>query len=483
MPAADKERLRTAMRLRNIRLFTAFRILFGARFYYPIFTILFLDMGLTLEQFSILNGIWAASIVLCEVPSGALADVIGRKRLLVAAAVLMVIEMAVLTFVPLGVGSLVFTAVLINRLLSGLAEALASGADQALAFDTLAERELEDLWPRVLEKVMRMQAIAMIVAMLTGALVYDIGLVQGFFDLLGLEVTVTREALIRVPLALNLLTAIALLLLLPRLREPEPAPGDSVSLSPADGSLGRRLALAFIHTGRTGKWIVTMPFVTFVILAVMTFDSTVRQFVVLISEYFRVIDIPVAWFGILASSMVGLNIVAPSQGRFMVERFSLPRNLAVLAAIILIGLTGCAFALPYWGVLPAMVLLYGMTLTDFFASHYLNRAVPSSRRATVLSFRGLAANLAYGGVSFLYAILSGKLEDDVDQDALPADMKVESAVLAQSLPWFVGWFAITVLLLGAAGIFLLRRQPDASAARDQAHSTTNPTNPPPEAGA
>ena len=72
-------------------LFVAFRILFNVRFYYPVFMILFLDFGITLEQFGLLNAAWAAAIVLLEVPSGALADLVGRRRLLVAAAGLMVV--------------------------------------------------------------------------------------------------------------------------------------------------------------------------------------------------------------------------------------------------------------------------------------------------------------------------------------------------------------------------------------------------------
>lgn len=39
----------------NLRRFIIFRLLYTARFYYPVFTILFLDYGLTLEQFAILN--------------------------------------------------------------------------------------------------------------------------------------------------------------------------------------------------------------------------------------------------------------------------------------------------------------------------------------------------------------------------------------------------------------------------------------------
>jgi len=86
----------------NIRLFIAFRILFNARFYYPVFTILFLDYGLSLEQFAVLNTVWAVTIVLAEVPSGALADLLGRRLLLIVISLLMIAEMALIAFVPLG---------------------------------------------------------------------------------------------------------------------------------------------------------------------------------------------------------------------------------------------------------------------------------------------------------------------------------------------------------------------------------------------
>lgn len=86
----------------NVRRFLVFRLLFGVRFYYPVFAVLFLDFGLGVDQFAVLNAVWAATIVLCEVPSGALADALGRRALLVAAGAIMVIEIALLCFVPLG---------------------------------------------------------------------------------------------------------------------------------------------------------------------------------------------------------------------------------------------------------------------------------------------------------------------------------------------------------------------------------------------
>ncbi|WP_054700863.1 MFS transporter [Desulfosarcina cetonica] len=86
--------------MKNVRRFIAFRVFFNCRFYYPVFTVMFLDFGLSVAQFSILNAVWAATIVLAEVPSGALADIVGRRRLLVFAAGSMLLEMAILCLAP-----------------------------------------------------------------------------------------------------------------------------------------------------------------------------------------------------------------------------------------------------------------------------------------------------------------------------------------------------------------------------------------------
>ena len=53
--------------IKNVRLFIAFRIFFNARFYYPVFTILFLDFGLTMAQFA-LRWILMHDAVSCVIP-------------------------------------------------------------------------------------------------------------------------------------------------------------------------------------------------------------------------------------------------------------------------------------------------------------------------------------------------------------------------------------------------------------------------------
>jgi MFS family permease len=68
------------LQIKNVRYFLMFRSSYFARFYYPVFTLLYLDYGLTLSQFAMLNVVWAATIVISEVPSGAFADTLGRKK-------------------------------------------------------------------------------------------------------------------------------------------------------------------------------------------------------------------------------------------------------------------------------------------------------------------------------------------------------------------------------------------------------------------
>ena len=170
---------------RNVRAFTLFRMFFSARFYYPVYALLFLDYGLTLEQFGILNGIWAATIVLLEVPSGALADTLGRRKLLIATGIFMVLEMLVLLVAPIDGGAVLFSLFVLNRVLSGAAEAAASGADEALAYDSLKAAGQERSWGRVLERVQRDTSLAFFVTMMTGAAVYDAELVNAVLRLFG----------------------------------------------------------------------------------------------------------------------------------------------------------------------------------------------------------------------------------------------------------------------------------------------------------
>jgi len=438
--------------IRNVRLFIAFRVFFNSRFYYPVFTILFLDFGLTLNQFALLNAAWAAAIVLLEIPSGALADTIGRRKLLIATGVLMVIEMALLCFVPLGNASLLFAVFILNRILSGAAEAAASGADEAIAYDSLKKLGDDRDWPRVLEKQMRMQSIAYIGAMSLGAAVYDPSLMQRVMNLLGLDVTLTQDITLRFPLYLTFVMAVMTLVTTLRMQEvtsstasdgrPEEAGADSVWQ-------------AFRLTLQAGGWILKTPFALVIILAGLMFDNCIRMAVTLGSQYYRLISLPEASFGLIGSAMAMLGLIIPRLAHKMVTRHTPAYNLGVMTAICMLGLIGMTFFFPIVGLIPVALLVAVMYLGRFFQSHYLNRITASHQRATVLSFKGLSFNLAYGVIGVLYALLLAILRPQIAAAQPHLDrIALENIVFIKSISWFPWYFLVTLAVL----LIIARRQ-------------------------
>ena len=377
---------------RNARLFMAFRILFNVRFYYPVFMILFLDFGITLEQFGLLNAAWAAAIVLLEVPSGALADLVGRKRLLVAAGGLMVVEMLALCLVPVP-SAWVFPALLLNRIVSGVAEAFASGADEALAYDSLVAAGRADEWPRVLERLMQVGAIVTMTCMVAGSLVYTPGPLNALAAAVGLPATLTEADTFRLPVWLTLGSALGVVVVTLSMREPprEQPPAAAGLLAP------------FRQTAATGWWILAHPLVMVVILAGVLFDQPVRQLLVVSSEIYRQIEIPEPAFGFVAAGTAILSLLAAGPIRRLAMETTPLRNFFVIAAVTGAGLVGTACFVPWWGVIFAMLLSLTMRMLMFLQSHYLNQLVGSDRRATVLSFRGLAINVSYGVMSLVFS--------------------------------------------------------------------------------
>ena len=438
--------------LSNIRLFLAFRVLFNARFYYPVFTILFLDFGLTLEQFALLNTVWALTIVLVEVPSGALADLIGRKRLLVATSALMIMEMSLLAFVPLGNARGIFIAFLANRILSGLAEAMASGADEALAYDTLVEHGLAGEWPKVLEVQMRAQNIGYIFAMTLGAAVYDPGLINRILGFLGLPGGISQQVSMRYPIYLTLLFSLLALAATLRMRDP---------LGPPERSGLHRPSVSIWEISRltlqSGGWILRTPFALAIILFAMTFDHTLRMIVTLTSQYYRLIALPEASFGLLGSAVAVIGLFVPRIARIMTERFSPGKNAVVLGGSLLVILFSLTLFIPYLGLLPMMAVFIGLMLTSYFTSHYLNQITESHQRATVLSFKGLAFNAAYGFIGLVFAGLIQHFRQG--QTAMHPDwsaLLVEDQAFKEAIscfPWYLGIGLLLVSLLCLPRLF------------------------------
>ncbi|MGB0418409.1 MAG: MFS transporter [Opitutales bacterium] len=425
----------------NVRRFILFRVAFSARFYYPIYALLFLDLGMSLAQFGILNALWAFTIVLCELPSGALADTIGRRKLVRFAALCMMLEMCLLLLTPVGGGTFAFVLLAMNRILSGLAEAAASGADEALCYDSLQQAGVASEWSAVLVRVQQATSIAFFFALMLGAAAYDPSWLQPLCAYFGYKLTVDASAFVKLPVFLTLLSSLVALCMAYRMQE-----SSRHSAAQSHWAHFRRTRLQALLAGR---WIMRSSLVFAVILSAMIFDSVIRQFLTLASQYWEVIGLPVASFGLIGSSMALLGLAVPYVARRLVMAYSPQVNFCFTSFLILLGLVGLAMVLPFWGILPAIFLYFSMQMTAYFTSHYLNQAAPSRMRATLLSFRSLATNVAYGVVACLYALLIWQLKNAQQ----PLECKVASArmqqqaVFVEALNWFAPYFLLSVLVI------------------------------------
>lgn len=374
-----------------------FTVCYNARAYYPVLAVLFTDLGLTLEQYVMLNAAWAAAIFLLEVPSGALADTIGRKRLLVFSAALMVMEMGVLLLAPKDGGWLLFALCLVNRILSGTSEAAASGADEAIAYDALPEEGRQAAWDEVLATTMRWRSAAFLIAMTLGGLLYDPSWWNRFA---GEALHVPVEIAHRLPIVLVFLQGIACLCIALRFEETRP------HSSPLRGRCSAALQL----TLRTAVFAFTTRHIALVLCGAVLIDAITRNFATLISQYYRLIQIPGWAFGLIGSLIAVGNWFVPGIAARVNQRLSTNASLVVGGCAAALGLFALVPAWPWFGLLPAVLLMTLLGYTGFTVSRFLHGVASSDQRATLLSVKGLVFNLGYGTASLGFSLLLSGLD-------------------------------------------------------------------------
>lgn len=446
-------RTTSAFSIRNIQLFIAFRIFFNARFYYPVFTIIFLDFGLTVEQFAILNSVWAITIVLAEVPSGALADVIGRKKLVLSTSVMMAFELGLICFVPLGNMHLIFWVFLLNRILSGLAEAMASGADEAIAYDSLIEQGESKDWPKVLSLLMRLSSAASIITGISGALLYDPVVVNKVISFFGFEQIYTQQQTMRIPLFLTFVLSLLAVSTAAMMRE------TTIHRQNDEGADNSTQSFrdALFKTLQSGQWLLHTPFALSIILLGMMFDHVVRMMVTLTSQYYRLIDIPEALFGFIGATISLLGLLVPKIAEKMVASFSPAANMFILGMLCFAGFIGITFSMPYLGVIPMAMIFVAIMLTSFFTSNYLNQVTSSHHRATVLSFKGMAFNLAYGAIGIGFAQLMQTLRSSIRISSPDiTETALENIAFKDAVSWFPWYAIIGIIVVSGLCKYLLR---------------------------
>ncbi|WP_084497125.1 MFS transporter [Nocardia amamiensis] len=136
---------------------------------YALYALLFADHGMSTGQISLLFAVWSATAFLLEVPSGAWADTVSRRGLLMLSGVLLTAGFTVWTVAPS------FLGFAIGFALWGTSGALASGTFEALLYDDLAARGESAAYPRILGYTRAGAEAAVVVAIVAATPLYLYG--------------------------------------------------------------------------------------------------------------------------------------------------------------------------------------------------------------------------------------------------------------------------------------------------------------------
>lgn len=411
----------------NPQRYVLFTVLYNARAYYPVLAVFFLDLGLSLDQFVMLNLVWAATIFCFEVPSGALADTVGRRSLLIAASVLMVVEMACLLTASWLSGSAVLVLCVINRLLSGVSEACASGADEALAYDSLPIEGRESAWDRVMAQVMRWRAVGFVAAMLLGGVLYDGSVLH---QILPQDWQLSTAMSHRLPVFLVLCQGLVCCVLAWRMIEPQREVPAQKGWTAAAGAM--RLM------GGAARWVIGQPRVLALLIVGVAIDAVVRNMATINSSYYRGIDLPEWSFGLIGAAVGVMGWFVPRLAQQLNQRFSPLACIGWIAAVVACCLWAVSAMWPLWGVLPAVLMMACMGLLGYTLGRALHAETDSAQRATVLSLKGMLFNLGYGAASWIFATLLSQMAKN-PMTKLSPQGALSQALLVQAIIFTCGF--------------------------------------------
>ncbi|UYP46839.1 hypothetical protein NEF87_003124 [Candidatus Lokiarchaeum ossiferum] len=332
----------------------------------PVGILYFQARGLSFTQIGLLEAIISAVIFFTDIPSGAFADIFGRKLSTSLGMGLWGLSL-ILTAVFTTFNGYVFAAILM-----GFGDSFLSGAINALFYDTLKQMNKDQEYIKYTSRRDIITSIAIILASILGAIFYTID--------------------IRLPYLVHGITLTIAGIIAFTMKEPITFE-KSKTVAAQYKLIGK--SLCFVWKNHIVRFITI--FWVLVLTVPMLFCNMMESF------YLVEINIPVIYFGLIFAFTRGVI------GFFAPLRFSIEKKLGEKGSFY--GITIIFGVMLFLMVLLTTPLSLAFVFIFFFTrdytwtilDKYANDHIPSDRRATVLSIINFCLNLVYMG----FALLTG----------------------------------------------------------------------------
>ncbi len=353
---------------RNVPLLLLFNALAYAYAYVPVSYFFYGERGYALQGFASLRSVYYGAVVLAQLPTGLLADRLGRKPVLVLAPIVQALGALVIS------SASTFGEFALGEALLGVGQALLASAASAALFDSLKDAGRETEYFRV-------EATATVFRLLGTSVAFALG---------GLMVEWFGTASPYRATSVAMLGAAATALFLH-----EPAASRGGRATPTRTVL--RESLRGVVRDAPVRWIALYYATLFVWLrlAFYTYQPKLRE---VGEESFRTIGVLFALLNV-AAAVVSRN-ASRIVGRLGEGPALYGMQAVLLATFLFLGLSHSPLA---FLVFFAQQAPFGLHFPVVFnATH---RLVPSERRATVLSLQSLVGRLAFAAYFPLFGLV------------------------------------------------------------------------------
>jgi MFS family permease len=357
----------------NLWKLQAIRMLFYLQFFSAVLVPFFTDWGgISLAQVLFLNAWFFLCNFLFEVPTGTVADFLGRK-----------VSLALGSLVGLGAALLYVSRPALPVFMAAeavfaIAYTLHSGADEALAYDSLKSLGQTERAAHVLGRMESFKLVGIITGTLTG------GFIASAYGL-------------SAPMRAYVFPAAAAFLLALTLREPPQWTQERKT----------RTSYARILT-EGGRFFLGHKVVRLLAFELALTNALAWGLIWLFQPLLERGGLPLRFFGVVhALSCVGQILFLGNAGKL--ERWSGSMRRLLLGATVLSGVSFLLLAATRWLPLVIVGIIVGFTFSlpriPLFSA-YINHHVPSERRATVLSFVSMVRTLGIVVINPLIGLLA-----------------------------------------------------------------------------
>lgn len=341
---------------RNIPLIYWLKAMFAFMILMPVITVFFQSRGLDMKGLFLLQSIFSIALLILELPSGYIADFLGRRKTLMIASLFWGIGYSIFPF------SDSFFDLAVAEIFMALGLSLASGTDIAVIYDSLDALGSKKAPIKIVGRTMYYQQLGEAIA----------GLIGGWLIYISIEAPVIIQAVVAwIPLFVAFF-----------IFEPP---------RPLMDKKSHKENFAYIYRSVFGH----SKLLTLVVLNLIIFGVGTLIAAWCIQKVWQERDIPVIYFGYLWAAMNYLVAITARKAHKIEKHLGSSKTMLLMGTMPAVGYLGLALITGWWIVLFGTLFYFCRGIYSVILKDALNRRVTGDLRATANSIAGLGVRLMF----------------------------------------------------------------------------------------